>query len=257
MWVGTLAGLFIALASCTTEPITGRRQLTGLVSQDQELQLGFNSFDQMKKQVPVSHDPAANAMVQRVGQRIAAVANLPNAQWEFVVFESKEANAFCLPGGKVGVYTGILPITQDDNGLATVLGHEAGHALAHHGAERISEAMVLQFGAEAVAAGLSQSSSNLQAAAATAYGLGSQVGVELPHSRTQESSADHIGLVLMARAGYPPEEAVKFWERFAAYNKTQGPGQIWFLRDHPLDEKRIQQLKQWLPEAEKEYRPQK
>src|SRR5262252_5079692 len=140
--LGTAA---LVLAGCTTVPVTGRHELN-LVSSDQEMQLGLSSFDQLKKDTPVNNDPSVNDLVQRVGKRIAQVASkdMPDAKWEFVVFESKEANAFCLPGGKVGVYTGILPITQTDAGLATVLGHEIGHAVAHHGASRMSEAMVLQ-----------------------------------------------------------------------------------------------------------------
>src|SRR6476661_5196891 len=138
-------GLLGILAACSTAPITGRRQLS-LVSGDQEAQLGLSAFDQMKKETPISRDPAANALLQKVGKRIAAAAgnDLKDAQWEFVVFESKEANAFCLPGGKIGVYTGILPITKDEAGLATVLGHEVAHATAHHGAERMSQQMAAQ-----------------------------------------------------------------------------------------------------------------
>src|SRR5438105_3116661 len=132
------------LVNCATEPITGRRQLN-LVSSGQEMELGLTTFDKLKKETPVSKDPAMNALVQSVGKRIAAVAELPNAQWEFVVFESKEANAFCLPGGKVGVYTGILPVTKDEAGLATVLGHEIGHSVAQLGAEGLPEALALQF----------------------------------------------------------------------------------------------------------------
>src|SRR6267142_6448202 len=141
-WCLILAsGLF----GCTTTPETGRSQLN-FISAGDEMQLGLESFNQVKKDTPISKDPAANAMVQKVGKQIAAAASkdLPNAQWEFVVFESKEANAFCLPGGKVGVYTGLLPITKNDAGLATVIGHEVGHAVAHHGAERMSEATVMQ-----------------------------------------------------------------------------------------------------------------
>src|SRR3954468_20515848 len=139
------------LVACSSVPVTGRKQLR-LVSAGEEAQLGLSSFDQMKKETPISHDAAANAMVQRVGQRLAAVAgkDLPNAQWEFVVFDSPEANAFCLPGGKVGVYKGILPICRDDAGLATVLGHEIAHAISHHGAERLSQAELLQTGGQAL-----------------------------------------------------------------------------------------------------------
>ncbi len=241
------------LSGCTTVPETGRRQLN-FISSSEETQLGLSAFDQVKKDTPINHDPAINAMVQRVGRRIAAVAPLPNAQWEFVVFESPEANAFCLPSGKVGVYTGILPITKDDDGLATVLGHEIGHAVAHHGAERMSEALALQLGGNLLGTALTNADPRWQSAAALAYGVGAQVGVELPHSRAQESEADHLGLIYMARAGYDPASAVAFWERFAEYNRTHGGSQgLAFLRTHPLDDVRIQQLKQWLPAAEQEY----
>jgi predicted Zn-dependent protease len=245
----------LGLTGCTTVSETGRKQLN-LLSPQEEMQLGLTSFTQTKKEVPLSKDPAATALLQKVGQRIAAVATLPNAQWEFVVFESKEANAFCLPGGKVGVYAGILPITKSEAGLATVIGHEVAHAAAHHGAERVSEALVLQTGGGILNAGLSKADPKWQSAAATAYGLGATLGRELPHSRKQESEADLIGLKYMARAGYDPEEAVRFWERFAEVNRQSGGAATpWFLRTHPLDEKRIQQLKAWLPEAKAEYRP--
>src|SRR5258705_1577328 len=144
-WVSCYSPLVAAalavflLYGCSTAPVTGRRQLK-LVSAGEETQLGLTSFEQLKTNTPINHDPAINAMVQRVGKRIAQVADkdMPNAQWEFVVFESKEANAFCLPGGKVGVYTGLLPITENEAGLATVIGHEVAHASQHHGAERMS-----------------------------------------------------------------------------------------------------------------------
>jgi metalloendopeptidase OMA1, mitochondrial len=237
-------------SGCSTVPVTGRSQLN-LMSPSQEMQLGLTSFEETKKQVPISQDAAARALVQKVGQRIAAVAaaDMPNAQWEFVVFESKEANAFCLPGGKVGVYTGILPITKDEAGLAAVLGHEIAHAVARHGGERMSEAMVVQTGGSLLGIGLANSDPRILAAAQLAYGLGTKVGAELPHSRAQESEADHIGLIYMARAGYDPEQAVKFWERFAAFNQQQGGETPWFLRTHPLDEVRIQKLKEWMPAA--------
>jgi metalloendopeptidase OMA1, mitochondrial len=245
----------LGLDGCTTVPVTGRHELN-FVSADQEMQLGLTSFDQLKKDTPINHDPAINAAVQRVGKRIAAVANadMPNAQWEFVVFESKEANAFCLPGGKVGVYTGLLPVTQTDAGLATVLGHEIGHAVAHHGASRMSEAMLTQAGGQALGSAMSATDPRWQSAATLAYGLGTQLGVELPYSRAQESEADHIGLVYMARAGYDPQQAVAFWQRFSDYNKQQGGSSTpTFLRTHPLDAVRIQQLQQWLPEAQAEF----
>jgi predicted Zn-dependent protease len=243
-----------SLTGCSTVPITGRSQLN-LVSTEQETQLGLSSFDQLKKDTPINHDPAINNQVQRVGKRIAAVAgkDLPDAQWEFVVFDSKEANAFCLPGGKVGVYTGILPITRDDAGLATVLGHEIGHAVAHHGAERMSEAMLIQTGGQLLGASVSAADPRWQQVTLLAYGAGTQLGRELPHSRAQESEADHIGLIYMARAGYDPQAAVDFWQRFAQYNQQHGGNNsalAGFLSTHPLDETRIRQLQSWLPEAE-------
>ena len=256
-FTGALVAVLTLSIGCDTVPVTGRKQLN-LMSSSQEMQLGVTSFEQLKKTTPINHDPAVNALVQKVGKRIAAVAtpDMPNAQWEFVVFESKEANAFCLPGGKVGVYTGILPITKDESGLATVLGHEVSHAVARHGAERMSEAMLEQDLGQAVGMSLSHSDPRMQAAAQVAYGLTTQVGMELPHSRAQESEADHIGLIYMARAGYDPEAAVQFWQRFMQYDQQQGgSGTPAFLRTHPTDEKRIEQLQQWMPEAKAQYKP--
>lgn len=245
------------LSGCSTVPVTGRSQLS-LISAGEEMQLGLTSFDQIKKETPLSKDAAANALVQKVGKRIAAVAqtDMPNAQWEFVVFESKEANAFCLPGGKVGVYAGILPITKDEAGMATVLGHEIAHAVARHGGERMSEAMLMQTGGQILGTTLSSADPRTQAAATIAYGLTTKVGRELPHSRAQESEADEIGLIYMARAGYDPEAAIGFWQRFAAFSQQQGGGGTpGFLRTHPTDEKRIEHLKALMPRAKAEYRP--
>jgi len=246
-----VAAVFTGMFSgCGIVPVTGRSQLN-LMSPSEEMQLGLTSFEETKKQIPISKDAAANAMVQRVGQRIAAVAgkDMPNAQWEFVLFESKEVNAFCLPGGKVGVYTGILPITKDEAGLATVLGHEIAHAVARHGGERMSEAMVIQTGGSLLGLGLQKTDPKWQAAAQLAYGYGTQLGAELPHSRAQESEADHIGLIYMTQAGYAPEAAVEFWKRFSDFSKQQGDSGPWFLRTHPLNETRIKQLEGWIPEA--------
>ena len=247
----------LVFAGCSTVPVTGRSQLN-LIPAGQEMQLGLTSFDQLKKETPISRDPAANELVQRVGRRIAAVAtkDLPDAQWEFVVFDSKEANAFCLPGGKVGVYTGILPITKDEAGLAAVIGHEVGHAVAHHGAERMSEAMVEQAGGQVLGGTLAATDPRWQQAAVLAYGLGTKVGRELPHSRKQELEADRIGLTYMARAGYNPQGALDFWKRFAEVNARQGKTDSFltrFLSTHPVDEVRIEQIQKLLPEAEAEF----
>jgi len=244
-----LGVLLLWVAGCTTVPETGRKQFN-MLTPDQEMEMGLASFSQMKQEVPLSRDSNAAAMVERVGKRVAAVAPLPNARWEFVLFQSDEANAFCLPGGKVGVYTGILPYTKDEAGLATVIGHEVAHAVARHGGERVSQ----QMGLEVVGAVISTSmqDSRWQAAAMTAYGVGSQVGYALPHSRTQESEADELGLLYMARAGYNPEAAVEFWQRFAEL-AAQGGGTPWFLRTHPVSADRAQQLKAHMPRAQREY----
>ncbi len=250
VWV--CIGMVGVLAACITAPITGRRQLS-LVSGEQEAQLGLTAFEEMKKETPISKDPAANALLQKVGKKIAAASgnDLPNAKWEFVVFESKEANAFCLPGGKIGIYTGILPITKTEAGLATVLGHEVAHAAAHHGAERMSQSMAAQ-GIGQVG-GLAITDPRWAAAFQAAYPIGAQLGL-LKYSRTQESEADRIGLHYMTRAGYNPEEAVAFWERFSsAMGANSTPG---WLRTHPVDSVRIADIKKYLFEAKQEYRPQ-
>lgn len=254
--VGLASGtaLLCLLASgCSTVSETGRSQLN-LVSAAEETQLGLQAFGDLKKNTPLSTDAQAAARVRQVGERIAAVAKLPNAQWEFVLFESPEANAFCLPGGKVGVYTGLLPIAKDDAGLATVMGHEVAHATSHHGSERMSQQMATQLGGQVVGGLISGQGQTTQALLMQAYGLAGQVGVLLPYSRKHESEADYIGLLYMARAGYDPEAAVGFWERFAQYTAQHGgSGTPEFLRTHPMDQTRIANLKRAMPEAKAEY----
>jgi predicted Zn-dependent protease len=257
----TIPALFLTLlaigqlAGCTTVPETGRSQLL-LVGAADEAQLGLQEFEKLKKSVPVSKDPVANAQLQRVGQRIAAVAPLRNARWEFVLFDKPDVpNAFCLPGGKVGVYSGILSITQNDAGLATVIGHEVAHAVARHGAERMSEGMLIQMGGQILEQATLGRSEASRALLQQAYGIGSAVGVALPHSRGQELEADHLGVLYMARAGYEPREALAFWKRFAEYNKKHGSEkQVAFLSTHPLDDQRIRQIEGLIPQAEMEYR---
>ena len=247
-WFALLAAVLM-LAGCVTNPETGRKQLLGLVSEGQMTELGISAFEQMKKEVPISRDPAANALVLRVGERIKSVVNMPNAQWEFVVFDSKEANAFCLPGGKIGVYTGILPITKDEAGLATVMGHEVAHATLQHGRERMNEGLVANtFGQLSTAVVDSQNPKWTQAYGQL-FGMGANVAVILPHSRNQEAEADHRGLIYMAKAGYDPAASVAFWERFAAYGEQGGSAPPKFLSTHPPSRERIENLKKWIPEA--------
>lgn len=245
---------FLFWGGCSTVSETGRSQFN-FMSDAQANQMGFSSFNQLKAEVPISSNPELNSLVTRVGQRISAVVDLPGAEWEFVVFDSPEANAFCLPGGKVGIYTGILPITQSEEGLAVVIGHEVAHAVARHGAERVSNQVALKTAGSLLGVALSNSSAATQQAASTAFGLTSQLGVALPHSRKQESEADYMGLLYMARAGFNPSEAAAFWQRFSDYNqKSGGASTPWFLRTHPLDQKRIEDIKSWIPEAEAQRR---
>lgn len=242
------------LTACATVPETGRRELV-LVNSGELLQMSLSEFDKVKQETPVSHDKAQNELVQRVGRRIASVAELPDAKWEFVLFDKPDVlNAFCLPGGKVGVYSGILKVTKDEAGLATVIGHEVAHAVAQHGNERMSQGLLLQLSGALLSEVVKNKPDAARQLIETAYGVGGNIFVMLPHSRKQELEADHIGLIYMARAGYDPHEAIDFWERFAQYNKEHGGGQPpVFLSTHPLDKTRIAELKDLLPKALKEY----
>jgi predicted Zn-dependent protease len=243
----------LLLTSCATVPETGRSQLL-LVGRAEEMQLGLTEFDKLKQSTPISKDSELNAMVQRVGRRISAVAPLPNAQWEFVVFDDpKTVNAFCLPGGKVGVYSGIMTIARDEDGLASVIGHEVSHAVARHGAERMSQALMNQLGGQVLGAALHNYTAQTQNLWLGIYGVSSKVGWTLPHSRQQESEADHLGLIYMARAGYDPRQSVEFWKRFANYNQQHGDQGWQFLSTHPVDSVRIAQLEKLLPQAISEY----
>jgi len=253
-WLSSLLLVVVWVTGCATVPETGRKRPGFLVSEAAALQMGLDAFSQTKQEVPVSQNAAANQMLQRVGARIAAVAPLPNAQWEFVLFESEQANAFCLPGGKVGVYTGLLPLTQDETGLATVTGHEVAHAVAEHGRERVTYGMYAEGGAQLITAATESSDPKWQALARTAYPVLVQVGGLLPYSRVHESEADEIGLLYMARAGYDPEGAIAFWERFAEYGRKMGDTTPAWLRTHPGGDVRIEQIKGWMPRAKQEYR---
>ena len=243
----------LLVAACRTVPYTGRKQLA-LIPADQEAALGVSAYRDTLKKEKISTDPEKTAMVERVGRRIAAAADKPDFQWEFKLIEDdKVVNAFCLPGGKVAVYTGLLKVAQDDTGLAVVMGHEVAHALARHGGERMSQGMLASLGGVALAVAMAEKPGETQALAQQAYGLGVGVGVLLPYSRGHEAEADHIGLILMAKAGYDPRRAVDFWQRMSAGEKD--PGLARFLQTHPTGEQRIARIKELLPEALKHYKP--
>jgi len=239
-------------SACYQAPVTGRNQFI-LLSQAQETQMGATAYNQVLQEEKISNDPQYNAAVKRVGNRIAKVANGPGYSWEFTVIKADDTiNAFALPGGKVAVYTGILKVAETDVGLATVMSHEIAHAIARHGAERMSAGILEQLGAVGISAALGGSNPGLRDSILQAYGLGVTVGGVLPFSRKQESEADHIGLIYMARAGYDPREAVKFWQRMedAAKGRATPPE---FLSTHPGHETRIHDLQTWMPEALKVY----
>lgn len=247
-----LAPLAALAISCATAPVTQRSQLI-LVSSAYEAQLGAQAFEAVGKKGKRSRDPAHIAIVERIGKRIAAASGI-QANWEFAVFEDdKQVNAFALPGGKVGVYTGIFPVAQTEAGLAAVLAHEVGHVIARHGAERLSQGLLLQFGAAAIQIGMGANNPAVTNGVLQAYGLGATVGVLLPWGRTQESEADRIGLVLMAQAGYDPHAALSLWERMEKRDGKQRAPE--FLSTHPGPGRRAENIRAWLPEALAHYRP--
>ncbi|MDR1371591.1 MAG: M48 family metallopeptidase [Dysgonamonadaceae bacterium] len=244
----------IIVYACTSVPITGRRQLN-LVSDGEVLSLSLQEYDSYIKSSKKSTDKTATALVEKVGKNIANAVQLyyksNNAEellndysWEFNLIEDAQVNAFCMPGGKIAVYTGILPVTQDETGLAVVIGHEVAHAIAKHTNERMSQQMVAQYGTEIV------NSATKSKLVQQAFGIGSQVGL-LKYNRTQESEADHLGLIFMAIAGYDPQFAVPFWQRMSQNNGNQT---IQLLSTHPSDATRIAQIQKELPEALEVYK---
>ena len=256
-WHPALASVLLAagiVAACETVPYTGRSQLQ-LMSLEQESQLGAQAFRETLAKGKLSSDAGASEMVSRVGSRIAVVTGHPEYKWEYrLIQDDKQANAFALPGGKVAVYTGILPITRDENGLAAVLGHEIGHVVARHGGERVSQQMLVNVGLETTMAALSRGNPATVQAVASLLGAGATVGVLLPWSRAQESEADHLGLILMAKAGYDPHAARDLWVRMAAASQGSGKPPE-FLSTHPSEPTRIRQIEVWMPEAMQFYRP--
>ena len=243
--------------SCATNPLTGKKTLN-FVSNNELFPSAFQQYGTFLKENKVISGTADAKKVEVVGTRIKAAAEkyltylgqaqyLKDYRWEYKLIDSKEVNAWCMPGGKIVVYSGILPVTKNDAGLATVMGHEVSHALANHGAQRMSAAQLQQLGAVGVAVATGGQSAEKQQMWQQYYGMGSQVGVMLPFSRGHETEADKIGLTLMAIAGYNPEESITFWSRMAAQSSGQAPPE--FMSTHPSDATRIANLKALIPEA--------
>ncbi len=251
----------IFLVSCSTVMLTGRRQFN-IVSDSDLNEMSFTSYKELKDSLPLSKDVANTALVKRVGTNIAAAVekfmkengyakDLSGYEWEYNLFDVNQANAFAMPGGKIAVFTGILPITQTETGLAVVLGHEVAHVIAKHSAERLSQQVATQYGGAIIGAVAGAKSEAMQQTVGMLYGIGVQAGVLLPFSRKQELEADELGLYFMAMAGYDPREAVSFWQRMSQGGGAAVPQ---FLSTHPSDEKRIKQLQDIIPKALQYYK---
>ena len=247
----------LLVSACATNPITGKQNLN-FVSNSELFPTSFQQYNTFLTENKVITGTADAKRVENVGMKIKAAAEkyltylgqsqyLKDYRWEYKLVENKEVNAWCMPGGKIVVYSGILPITQDEAGLATVMGHEVSHALANHGAQRMSAAQLQQIGSAALDAATSNKSDATRQIFAQAYGVGSEVGVMLPFSRSNETEADKIGLTLMAIAGYNPDDAISFWTRMSA--KSGAAGTPEFMSTHPSDATRIANLKSLIPEA--------
>lgn len=257
-----LPAALLLLVSCSTVPITERRQLD-LVPAETMLPLSFDQYRQfLAEHEVVENTPEADAVkrtgarIQKAVERYLAENNLSDRlkgyEWEFNLIDDPQANAWAMPGGKVAIYTGILPLTMDENGLAVVMGHEIAHAVANHGDERMSQGLLAQLGGLALSAAISQKPAETQQLFMAAYGAGAQIGVLLPFSRLQESEADHLGLIFMAMAGYDPHGAVPFWQRMMeSHDGGRSPE---LLSTHPADRKRIENIQKLIPEAMKYYR---
>jgi len=241
-----LCAISALLATCATAPYTGRSQFL-LLSHAEEGQLGLQAWNEVITASRPSSNRRMSNMVSRVGRRIAAVAKHDEYQWEFTVIADPQVNAFALPGGKVAFYEGILSVCENEAGVAVVMGHEVGHAIARHGNERISQAMLTQLGTEVASSVLGGDDPETRELVRMGLGIGANVAVTLPFSRKHESEADYIGLMLMAEAGYDPRAAPSFWKRMAA--ASSGSTSFEFLSTHPHHDTRVEQLEGWMPEA--------
>ena len=262
--VSMAAALLVSCGTTSTVPITGRTR-TLMVSDEQVLSLSNQQYGEYMKTAKASTNATNTAMVKRVGQRLATAvetylknngmaAEVQNYAWEFNLVQDNQVNAFCMPGGKIVVYEGILPVTKDETSLAIVLGHEVAHAVAKHSAEQMSTQIKQQYGAQALSMVLqgAGASTDLTNIAGTVFGLGAK-GASAKYSRNHESEADHLGIIFAAMAGYDPQAAVAFWQRMSA---STGGGSTSWLSTHPSDATRIKQIQGWMPEALSYYKPQ-
>ncbi len=236
------------LSGCRSAPMTGRKQLL-IMPESEEVSLGQKTYGEVTADGKETTNAHYSELVSRVGHRIAAVSQRGDYQWEFRVLASEEQNAFCLPGGKVAVYEGILPVCQNEAGLAVVMSHEIAHALARHGGERMSQNAAADGIKTMMGYAMQKQDEVRREAALKAYGLVSEYGVLLPYSRKHELEADHIGVMLMAQAGYDPAEAPKFWQRFGGVAAAEGKPPE-FMSTHPSDDRRASELTRLLPEAQ-------
>ncbi len=246
-WLVLASMVAVAIAAaCQTVSYTKRSQLV-LISEAEERKLGEEAYREFLKTAPRSDDPRPLEVVRRVGERIARAADRPDYAWEFtVVKDDKVVNAFALPGGKIAVYTGLFSVAKDEAGLAVIMGHEVAHALARHGAERMSQGRLAQIGETVLGAVLGGKSQVTREVVHQAYGVGVGVGIMLPFSRSHESEADHIGLILAAKAGYDPHAGIGVWRRMEQLGGKAPPE---FISTHPSHGTRITQIEGWLPEV--------
>jgi predicted Zn-dependent protease len=258
--------VMMVVAACTTNAITGRKTIIPLVSETQMQEMAVSQYKQfLTENKVVSAGQSKDAeMVRRIGSRIAnavtsfykskgLASELENYKWEYNLVQSNDVNAWCMPGGKIVVYTGIIPVAQNEAALAVVVGHEVAHAIAKHGSERMSQGLIQQAGGVALSIALANKPQQTQSLFMQAYDMGSQVGAILPHSRQQELEADKLGLIYTALAGYNPREAIPLWQRMQQLSQGNKPPE--FMSTHPAEETRIQKLQQEMPEALKYYKP--
>ena len=238
----------LLLISCATTPVSNRSTLI-LISKSKEIALGKQSYNKILKKEKVSENKKFNRIIQRVGKRIAAVSHMPKLNWEIKLIESDQKNAFALPGGKIAIYTGILSVAKNEAGLATVMSHEIAHVIARHGAQRMTQQMLLQ--GAMIGAGFSMNNNKHRNIILSALGLGVLYGFALPFSRSHESEADQIGLIYMAKAGYNPHEAINFWRRFSKIKEKKGPPE--WASTHPADATRMRGLRRYLSRAKYSY----